>query len=115
MCLGLGGRGGTCEIEDEDGTDSILEVAGDQRAVAFLSGGVPELETAGGGVVSYVFAEEVDADSGLGGDGGTLSFYSNLLFTNRSIMLVLPVLLSPRRITLKVRLPIVELVIDIAI
>jgi hypothetical protein len=63
--------------------------------------------------VGDIFAEEVDADGGLHWAGGTLSFSSNLLLTKRSIMLVLPVLESPSRMTLKVRLPMVEEVIDI--
>ena len=46
-------------------------------------------------------------------DIDTLSLSSNLLLTNRSMILVLPVLVSPSRMTLKVRLPMVEEVMDI--
>jgi hypothetical protein len=66
-------------------------------------------------VVRDVLAEEVDADGGLRAGGSTLSFSSKRLFTNLYMMLVLPVLVSPSRITLNVRLPIVEEVIDIFI
>lgn len=59
-----------------------------------------------------VLTKEINSDCGLDSDGCTLSFSSNLLLTNLSIMLVLPVLLSPKSTILKVRLPIVEDVID---
>jgi len=59
-----------------------------------------------------IFTKKVDSDSGLSGSRVTLSFSSNLLLTNLSMMLVLPVLVSPRSMTLKVRLPMVEEVID---
>lgn len=62
--------------------------------------------------MSDVLAQEVDADSWLYPKRATLSLSSNLLLTNRSMMLVLPVLVSPNRMTLKVRLPMVEEVID---
>lgn len=45
----------------------------------------------------YIFAKEVDSDGGLHIGEGTLSLSSNLLLTNRSMILVLPVLLSPMR------------------
>lgn len=45
----------------------------------------------------------------------TFSFYSNLLFTNRYIILVLPVPLSPNNTILYVFLPSVELVIEVLI
>ena len=63
-------------------------------------------------MVGDILAQEVDADGGLPGERGTLSLSSKRLLTKRSMMLVLPVLVSPRRITLKVRLPIVEEVMD---
>ena len=63
-------------------------------------------------MVGDILAQEVDADGGLPEGRGTLSLSSKRLLTKRSMMLVLPVLVSPRRITLKVRLPIVEEVMD---
>lgn len=60
-----------------------------------------------------VFSEEVDADGGLNQQRVTLSFYQNLLLTKRSMMLVLPVALSPRRTILQVLFPKVDEVIDI--
>ena len=65
--------------------------------------------------MGHIFAKEVNADCRLHREELTLSFSSNLLLTKRSIMLVLPVLESPSRMTLKVRLPMVEEVIDIII
>lgn len=66
-------------------------------------------------MVGDVFAEKVDADGGLRGWAVTLSFSSKRLLTNLYMMLVLPVLVSPSRITLNVRFPTVEDVIDIFI
>lgn len=80
---GLLVRGGTGEVEDENGADCILEVAGYEAAVSLLSGCVPELQAAGGGVMGHVFAEKVDADGGLRVWGGTLSFSSKRLLTKR--------------------------------
>ena len=87
----------TGKIENEKGTDSLFEVAGDQTAISFLPSSVPELQPAGGALVGDVLAEKVNANSGLNIITGTLSFSSNLLLTKRSMMLVLPVLLSPSK------------------
>ena len=103
----------TGDVENEDCADCVLEIAGYQAAVSFLASGVPELQPASSGVMGDIFAQKVDAYGGLHGSKSTLSFSSNLLLTKRSMMLVLPVLLSPSRMTLKVRLPIVEEVMDI--
>ena len=46
----------TADIEDEDGTDGVFQVGGDEASEAFLAGGVPELEAAGGAFVVHVFA-----------------------------------------------------------
>jgi hypothetical protein len=59
-----------------------------------------------------IFTKKIYADCGLNMGIWTLSFYSNLLLTNRSMMLVFPELLSPSSMTLKVLFPIVEDVID---
>ena len=60
----------------------------------------------------HILAQKINADSWLHNVVSTLSLSSNLLLTNLSIMQVLPVLLSPSRMTLKVLFPIVEEVID---
>ena len=87
----------TGKIEDEEGTDGILEIAGDQTAISLLPSSIPELQPAGGALMGDVLAEKVNANSGLNIRIGTLSFSSNLLLTKRSMMLVLPVLLSPSK------------------
>ena len=60
----------------------------------------------------HILAKKINADSWLHNGVSTLSLSSNLLFTNRSMMQVFPVLLSPRRMTLNVLFPMVEEVID---
>jgi hypothetical protein len=73
----------TGKVEDKECADCILEVAGDETAVSLLACSVPQLEAAGRGVMRDVLAEEVDADGGLDGRGGTLSFSSKRLLTKR--------------------------------
>jgi len=65
--------------------------------------------------MSHILAQKIDANRRLYKNNPTLSFSSNLLLTNRSIMLVLPELVSPNNITLNVRFPMVEEVIDIIV
>lgn len=60
-----------------------------------------------------IFAKEIYADGWLYNERTTMSLSSNLLLTNRSMMLVLPVLVSPKSMTLKVLFPMVDEVIDI--
>ena len=55
----------TVHIEYENGTNGIFEVAGDETSVAFLAGGVPELEAAGVLLMGDIFADKVDSDGGL--------------------------------------------------
>lgn len=90
----------TRDIEDEYSADCILEIGRNKTAESFLACCVPKLESAGGALVGDVLANEVDADGGLCYDESTFSFSSNWLFTNLSIMLVLPVPLSPRKMIL---------------
>jgi hypothetical protein len=105
----------TGNIEDKDGADCILQITRNKTAVSLLTSGIPKLESAAGAIMSNVFSQKIYTDSRLYVSLGTLSFSSNLLLTKRSMMLVLPVLLFPNRMTLKVRFPIVEDVIDIRI
>jgi hypothetical protein len=105
----------TGNIENEDGADCILQVTRNKTAVSLLTSGIPKLESAAGAIMSNVFSQKIYTDSRLYVSLGTLSFSSNLLLTKRSMILVLPVLLSPNRMTLKVRFPIVEDVTDIRI
>jgi hypothetical protein len=92
--------GGTGEVEDDEGDESVLEVAGDQRAEAFLAGGVPELHAEDAGADVQVLGHEVDADGGLDERWGTPMPSSNLSWMNRMRMEVLPVDCSPRKTTL---------------
>lgn len=105
-------EGSTREIEDEDGAYCIFEVAWYEAAIAFLTCSVPQLQATCGGIMRDIFAKKIDSDGGLGSGCITLSFSSNLLLTNLYMMLVLPVLVSPRSMTLKVLLPMVEEVMD---
>jgi hypothetical protein len=105
--------GNTGNVKDKDGADRIFEVAGYETAISFLASRIPKLQAAGSGMMRHIFAEKVDADGGLHACGVTLSFSSKRLLTKRYMMLVLPVLVSPSRMVLKVRLPTEEEVIDI--
>lgn len=55
----------TGNIKDKDSTYGILEITGNKTAVAFLTGGVPELKSASGTVVVDVFTQEVDSNGRL--------------------------------------------------
>lgn len=60
------------EIVDEDGAVGVLEVGGDETAVAFLSGSVPHLQAVGVGVAGEIADVEVDSHRGLRGGGSTV-------------------------------------------
>ena len=91
---------GTCEVEDDEGDEGVLEVAGDEGAEPFLACGVPELHPED--VVSNVdvLGHEVDADGGLPSADVTPSPSSNLSWMKRVRMEVFPVDCSPRNTTL---------------
>lgn len=55
----------TCDIEDDDGTGSVPEVAGDERLETFLACSVPEEDADGSFLDLNSFCKEVDSDSGL--------------------------------------------------
>lgn len=63
-------RGGFGDIEDEDDAVGVLEVGGDEAAVALLSGSVPHLQSEVLPVLDHVSDVEVDADGVLNVAGG---------------------------------------------
>lgn len=91
---------GTCEVEDDEGDEGILEVAGDEGAEAFLAGGVPELHPEDVVADVDILGHEVDSDSGLRSADGTPSPSSNLSWMKRMRIEVFPVDCSPRKTTL---------------
>lgn len=88
----------------------VLQVARDETSEAFLSCGVPELQTVGLVAVDKVLNEKIDADGGLDVAACTLYDSSYRLLMNRSIMDVFPTCWSPSNTILYlVRPPTVEL------
>ena len=75
----LNTKNNTCEVEYNDGKMCVFEVAGDEAFEAFLTGGVPKLETDHLSGDTDVFRDKVDADGGLRGSGSTFLVGSNSL------------------------------------
>ena len=51
----------TWKVKYEDYAYGILEIAWDETSISLLASSIPQLQTAGRGLVGDVFAQEIDA------------------------------------------------------
>lgn len=99
-CQDLSYWRGTGDIENEDRANGIFQIRRNQTTKSLLTSCIPQLQSASGPLIIDIFANKIDTDRRLYKQSLTFSFSSNWLLTNLSIMLVLPVPLSPRKIIL---------------
>lgn len=90
----------TINIKDKDSTYCILQIWRNQTSETLLTCSIPQLQSASCPLVCNVLPDEINSDSRLCNYDDTFYFSSNWLFTNLSMILVLPVPLSPRKMIL---------------
>lgn len=90
----------TTNVKYKNCTNCILQVRRNQTSESLLASCIPKLQSACCALIIDIFPCEIDSDCGLRYLKSTFSFSSNELLTNLSMMLVLPVPLSPRKIIL---------------
>lgn len=64
---GFGESVRTCDVVHHDGDGRVADVRGNERAEAFLAGGVPQLQPYGAVLQVHGFREEINADGCLPG------------------------------------------------